>query len=85
MRSTATRRFEFESHDIRRDAATGAAPIFRPRYPSLALVACWRGARWSSVVRYLVDHDLELVDCQPPVRARSTFLHSFKEYKALIH
>jgi cholest-4-en-3-one 26-monooxygenase len=38
-----------------------------------------------SVVRYLVDHDLELVDCRPPVRARSTFLHSFKEYRAVIH
>lgn len=38
-----------------------------------------------SVVRYLVDHDLELVGCQPPVRARSTFLHSFKEYKIVFH
>jgi cholest-4-en-3-one 26-monooxygenase len=38
-----------------------------------------------SVVRYLVDQDLELVDCGPPVRARSTFLHIFKEYRAVIH
>jgi hypothetical protein len=37
-----------------------------------------------SVVRHIVAHDLELVDCGPPVRARSTFLHSFKEYRAVI-
>lgn len=38
-----------------------------------------------SVLRYLVDHNLELIDCRPPVRARSTFLHGFKECRMVIH
>jgi cytochrome P450 len=37
-----------------------------------------------SVVRHLASSDLELIDCGPPVRARSTFLHSFKAYRVVI-
>jgi cholest-4-en-3-one 26-monooxygenase len=39
----------------------------------------------ASVVRYIVDHDLELVDCGPPVRARDAFLQGFKEYRVVMH
>lgn len=37
-----------------------------------------------SVLRYLVDQQVELLDWLPPVRAHSAFLHSFKEHKVVI-
>jgi cholest-4-en-3-one 26-monooxygenase len=84
-------------HAINRDPALNfnptefdvTRPVVRHRSFGRGIHHCLGGLlarrEMVSVVRYLVDQDLELVDCGPPVRARSTFLHSFKEYRAVIH